>query len=136
MRCSCRQLSRKDGSWDTAVMMLTIRNRCIAQVLIVARSKLVLDFSLTIHGIHFLVVSLYEHQLPTSWLWWGLQALSAGLMISVATWACQWRELRPMTFGLRGIGEGDAGRSGGEKYEMVNQRDDEESRGRQAERAG
>lgn len=102
----------------------------IAQVLVHARSKLVLDFSLTLHFLHLVVVSLYDHGIPRSWLWWGLQATSAAVMIFVGTWACQWRELRPIPFGgngggARGVGEGsssDVTRSasdGGGNYEMV-----------------
>lgn len=102
----------------------------IAQVLVHARSKLVLDFSLTLHFLHLVVVSLYDHEIPRSWLWWGLQATSAAVMIFVGTWACQWRELRPIPFGgngggARGVGEGsssDVTRSagdGGGNYEMV-----------------
>jgi hypothetical protein len=57
------------------------------------------DFALTIHLIHLFITSAYTHALPTNVLWWGLQACSAGLMISLGIWACQWRELRPMAFG-------------------------------------
>ncbi|KAI5776876.1 integral membrane protein S linking to the trans Golgi network-domain-containing protein [Geopyxis carbonaria] len=85
----------------------------IAQVLIIARSKLVLDFTLTIHFLHLLVVSLFEHQLPTSWLWWALQGASVGVMGAASTWACRWRELRPMTFGV-GLAEGGGGHGGGD----------------------
>lgn len=49
-------------------------------------------------------------------------------MVSVGTWACRWRELRPIPFGgnggARGVGEGSSGstRSAGDdggNYEMV-----------------
>lgn len=105
------------------------RCRVIAQVLVHARSKLVLDFSLTLHFVHLVIVSLYDREIPRPWLWWGLQAASATLMISIGTWACRWRELRPIPFGgngaSRGVGEGSSSNNtrgagdGGGNYEMV-----------------
>ncbi|GAB7361359.1 hypothetical protein MBLNU230_g1415t1 [Neophaeotheca triangularis] len=68
-------------------------------LLLIARSKLVPDFALTIHFIHLLVTSLYTRSLPTNLYWWLLQFASAGLMIALGMWACQWRELKPMSFG-------------------------------------
>lgn len=49
-------------------------------------------------------------------------------MVSVGTWACRWRELRPIPFGgnggARGVGEGSSGSTRGAgddggNYEMV-----------------
>ena len=68
-------------------------------LLLIARSKLVLDFALTIHFLHLIVTSLYTHGVPAYWFWWALQAASAALMTSLGVWACQWRELRPINFG-------------------------------------
>lgn len=68
-------------------------------LLLIARSKLVPDFALTIHFLHLIVTSLYAHSLPTYWFWWALQACSATLMTFLGMWACQWRELRPINFG-------------------------------------
>ncbi|KAF2267688.1 hypothetical protein CC78DRAFT_456913 [Lojkania enalia] len=73
-------------------------------LLLIARSKLVLDFALTVHFIHLIVTSLYSHSLPTNLFWWALQIFSAALMTSLGMWACQWRELRPITFGGKGAG--------------------------------
>ncbi|KAL0633039.1 hypothetical protein Q9L58_008049 [Maublancomyces gigas] len=107
----------------------------VAQVLVHARSKLVLDFSLTLHFLHLVIISLYDHEIPWSWLWWGLQATSTTLMVSVGTWACRWRELRPIPFGgngpARGVGEGSSSNTrgagdGGGNYEMVQMKGDGE----------
>lgn len=75
-----------------------------------------LDFTFTLHFLHLLVTSLYTHSLPRNVLWWGLQAVSAALMFFGGVWACQWRELRPMSFGGQGGGSktGAAGRVGGD----------------------
>ncbi|KAF1977143.1 hypothetical protein BU23DRAFT_587703 [Bimuria novae-zelandiae CBS 107.79] len=105
-------------------------------LLLIARSKLVLDFALTIHFIHLIVTSLYSHAIPTNLFWWALQACSATLMTSLGVWACQWRELRPINFGAKstasqgasaaedGMGESRGwgrgrGRDGAGEYEMV-----------------
>ncbi|KAF2466819.1 uncharacterized protein BDR25DRAFT_336368 [Lindgomyces ingoldianus] len=110
-------------------------------LLLIARSKLVLDFALTIHFVHLIVTSFYSHAIPTNLFWWALQICSATLMTSLGVWACQWRELRPINFGgkagssttrpqgngapeddgageSRGRGRG-RGRDGAGEYEMV-----------------
>ncbi|KAF2641405.1 hypothetical protein P280DRAFT_425891 [Massarina eburnea CBS 473.64] len=106
-------------------------------LLLIARSKLVLDFALTIHFIHLIVTSLYSHAIPANFFWWALQICSASVMTSLGVWACQWRELRPINFGTkttarqpsgsagadgadesRGRGRG-RGREGAGEYEMV-----------------
>jgi hypothetical protein len=104
-------------------------------LLLIARSKLVLDFALTVHFIHLIVTSLYTHAIPDHLFWWALQMCSATIMTSLGVWACQWRELRPINFGSktparqqpaaeeeggesRGRGRG-RGRDGAEEYEMV-----------------
>ncbi|KAL8826590.1 MAG: hypothetical protein Q9191_003707 [Dirinaria sp. TL-2023a] len=68
-------------------------------LLIVSRSKLVLDFTLTLHLLNLIFTSLYTKSLPRNLLWWLLQFTSAGLMTLGGIWACQWRELRPVKFG-------------------------------------
>ena len=111
-------------------------------LLLIARSKLVLDFALTIHFVHLIVTSLYSHALPANLLWWMLQICSATVMTSVGIWACQWRELKPISFGgkaaakppaadegegeTRGRGRGRGRDSAGE-YEMVTMNEGESS---------
>lgn len=68
-------------------------------LLLIARSKLVPDFALTIHGLHLIVTSLYTHEIPLTLFWWLVQIGSAALMTGVGMWACQWRELQPISFG-------------------------------------
>ncbi|KAK9380149.1 integral membrane protein S linking to the trans Golgi network-domain-containing protein [Kockiozyma suomiensis] len=66
--------------------------------LFVGRSKLVLDFVLTLHGLNILITSFYSHHFPTSLLWWLLQIASCLTMISLGTWASRWRELSVIYF--------------------------------------
>jgi hypothetical protein len=87
--------------------------RVIPILLLIARSKLVPDFALTIHFVHLLVVGLYSRSIPGSLYWWFIQAASAGLMISLGMWACQWRELQPMAFGGHARAKTEAQSSGG-----------------------
>lgn len=125
--------------------ILTNEYRVVPILLLIARSKLVPDFALTIHFIHLVCTSLYVRAIPTLPSWWLLQIISSGLMVSLGMWACQWRELRPMAFGGKskqqqqqqsavqdGSGAGDEGagfemgtgrgrgRDGAGAYEMVN----------------
>jgi ABC-type nickel/cobalt efflux system permease component RcnA len=105
-------------------------------LLLIARSKLVLDFALTVHFIHLVVTSLYSHAIPANLLWWMLQICSATVMTSVGVWACQWRELKPINFGSKpapkqpvatdddGVGESRGrgngrGRDGAGEYELA-----------------
>ncbi|KAK8218185.1 integral membrane protein S linking to the trans Golgi network-domain-containing protein [Phyllosticta capitalensis] len=81
------------------VWMLNSLICVIYLLLLVARSKLIPDFALTIHFIHLLVTSLYSHSIPSHWLWWAVQLASAALMTFLGIWSCQWRELRPINFG-------------------------------------
>ena len=87
-------------------------------LLLIARSKLVPDFALTIHFIHLIVTSLYSHGVPNTLYWWFVQAASAALMVSLGMWACQWRELQPMAFGGKATSTAKASANEGEGYEM------------------
>jgi hypothetical protein len=71
----------------------------ISLLFFISRSKLVPDFALTLHFIHLVITSVYSHAIPQNWLWWALQIASAGMMTSLGVWSCQYRELRPITFG-------------------------------------
>jgi len=75
-------------------------------LLLIARSKLVPDFAITVHMINLLVTTVYTRSIPTNVYWWGLQICSSALMIALGIWACQWRELKPMAFGGSGGGGG------------------------------
>ncbi|KAF2501797.1 hypothetical protein BU16DRAFT_450768 [Lophium mytilinum] len=125
------------------VWMLNSLISVVFILLLIARSKLVPDFTLTLHFIHLVVTSFYSHGLPRNWLWWALQAASAALMNFLGIWACQWRELRPINFGGgggatlegpqdeeagfgRGRGRG-RGRDGAGEYEMVTMKEREEN---------
>ncbi|KIV81964.1 hypothetical protein PV11_04110 [Exophiala sideris] len=105
-------------------------------LLLIARSKLVPDFALTIHFIHLIITSFYTKSIPTNLLWWSLEAASAALTISLGVWACRYRELQPISFGTapkkataNGAGEADDNTRGsagtdrnvdaGPSYEMV-----------------
>jgi hypothetical protein len=79
-----------------------VSNSVIPLLFLVSRSKLVPDFALTIHFLHLVVTSAYTRALPINLLWWGLQATSSALMVSLGVWACRYRELQPINFGGSG----------------------------------
>ncbi|KAJ5735212.1 uncharacterized protein N7483_000337 [Penicillium malachiteum] len=81
------------------VWMLNCFISVIFLLLFVSRSKLVPDFALTIHFLHLIATILYTHSLPANLLWWALQLASAAMMTFTGMWACQHRELKPITFG-------------------------------------
>ena len=132
------QTLRGDTSIGWTYALVWLLNSLICDIfilLLIARSKLVLDFVLTVHFIHLLITSFYSHAIPANLFWWSLQIGSVGIMASIGVWACQWRELKPINFGgkpataqpARDDGEGESrgrgrgrGRDGGGEYEMVN----------------
>ncbi|KAI0389944.1 integral membrane protein S linking to the trans Golgi network-domain-containing protein [Xylariaceae sp. FL0594] len=71
----------------------------VAEVILISRSKLVLDFSLTLHFIHLLVVFFYTGFLPRNAAWWVTMTLSGAITVIGGTYGCRWRELQPITFG-------------------------------------
>ncbi len=117
---ACR-LGVKRENADTWVL---VTNRVILLLLLIARSKLVPDFALTLHAIHLVVVSVYSRGVPRNALWWGLNALSAVVMTVGGVWSCRWRELRPISFG-NGVGDKGGGDRDRGEYEMVGGREEE-----------
>lgn len=81
-------------------------------VVVVIRSKLVLDFALTTHFLHLLVVSFYSGQVPRNLFWWMTMAVSSAAGVGLGIWGCQYRELRPVFFG--------GGASGGSSHNNNN----------------
>ncbi|PHH72460.1 hypothetical protein CDD82_5968 [Ophiocordyceps australis] len=70
-------------------------------VILVARSKLVPDFALTIHLLHLILTSLYARALPRHSMWWATMAASSGIAIALGLWGCRYRELQPVFFAER-----------------------------------
>jgi hypothetical protein len=68
-------------------------------VVLVGRSKLVLDFALTLHFIHLVVVTLYSGQFPRNTAWWLSMGIASAVSVSLATWGCRYRQLQPISFG-------------------------------------
>ncbi|OAA66059.1 SYS1-related integral membrane protein [Cordyceps fumosorosea ARSEF 2679] len=99
--------------WLMAFVWLFDGSFCmaVAIVILIARSKLVPDFALTVHGLHLLVVTLYTRSLPRHAMWWLTMAASSAAAVGLATWGCRYRELQPVFFGGRILGAGDGGAS-------------------------
>ncbi|KAH6847257.1 integral membrane protein S linking to the trans Golgi network-domain-containing protein [Chaetomium sp. MPI-CAGE-AT-0009] len=85
----------------------------VAIVILVGRSKLVLDFALSVHAIHLVIVTLYTGQLPRHTAWWLSMAAASAVSVALATWGCRYRQLQPITFGGGGAAS-TAGGTGGE----------------------
>jgi hypothetical protein len=73
--------------------------RAVGIVLVVTRSKLVLDFALSSHFIHLVVATFYTGGLPRYAMWWASMAGACALALSLGIWGCRYRELQPITFG-------------------------------------
>lgn len=86
-------------------------SRAVAIVVLIARSKLVPDFALTIHFLHLLATTLYTRSLPRHAMWWATMLASSALAVAAGTWGCRYRELQPVFFGggrILGSGGGAA----------------------------
>ena len=105
----------------------------IPLLLLVSRSKLVPDFALTIHFLHLVVTGIYTRAIPTNLLWWGLQASSATLMVSLGVWACRYRELQPISFGGNTTGTASQKPANGEAVQPDDQVRGGRGRGRARE---
>lgn len=76
-------------------------------VILVARSKLVPDFALTIHFLHLLFTCLYTRSLPRNSMWWFTMLASSATAVGLGMWGCRYRELQPVFFlGGRILGSG------------------------------
>lgn len=81
-----------------ALWLLDMFFSVLAMTIIVGRSKLALDFTLTLHGINLVVAWLVAGKFPLSLLWWLVQITSVVLMVSLGTWTSRWWELRSTFF--------------------------------------
>ncbi|KAF9970069.1 hypothetical protein BGZ73_007330, partial [Actinomortierella ambigua] len=103
---------RFDNSAGLLLGFAWLLNACVGVYLllrIVARARLVLDFSLTLLLYHVIMTTLYSDHLPTSFLWWGLNATMAGIMIFGGEFVCMRQEMEPI---LLGGGGGSTGQDG------------------------
>lgn len=89
-------------------------HRSLAIILFVVRSKLVIDFALSMHVIHLVLVVLYSRQVPRHAMWWACMAVSSTLAACLSTWGCRYRELKPIPFGGGGAAAAAADGGGGE----------------------
>ncbi|KAI1339883.1 integral membrane protein S linking to the trans Golgi network-domain-containing protein [Xylariaceae sp. FL0016] len=81
----------------------------VALVTMICRSKLVLDFAFTLHFLHLLVVIAWTHSVPRNMAWWVTMFTSGVVTVAGGTYGCQWRELRPITFGGHGNNANNTG---------------------------
>lgn len=80
------------------LLLLTFASVIFLLVLI-NRSKLIPDFALTLHFVNLFLTVIYTGSIPRNQFWWLLQICSAALMTFLGIWACQRRELAPISFG-------------------------------------
>ncbi|KAK4073994.1 hypothetical protein Trihar35433_3468 [Trichoderma harzianum] len=95
--------------WLMAFVWLLDGGFCmsVAMVILVARSKLVPDFALTIHFLHLLFTCLYTRSLPRNSMWWFTMLASSATAVGLGMWGCRYRELQPVFFlGGRILGSG------------------------------
>lgn len=83
-----------------------------AMVFLISRSKLILDFAITLHIIHLLIVTLSTGLLPRTAFWWGTMIASCAVTFLGGTYGCRWRELRPINFGGRSTANTNGGAGG------------------------
>ncbi|KAM7220688.1 Integral membrane protein S linking to the trans Golgi network domain containing protein [Rhypophila decipiens] len=108
----------------------------LAIIILIGRSKLVLDFAVSLHVIHLFVVVIYTGgQVPQHKAWWLTMAASSATAVILGTWGCRYRELKPISFGGGGSNNAASNtvNAGGASDGVVTDDGDEEqgfSRGR------
>lgn len=68
---------------------------------IVQRAKLCLDFALTLHFFHLVIVSIHSKGFPSSFVWWLCFLISASITSLCGEYLCMQREMEPIH--LRGV---------------------------------
>ncbi|KAI1841328.1 hypothetical protein JX266_012482 [Neoarthrinium moseri] len=86
-----------------------LRNSVVALVALIARSKLIPDFALTLHFVHLVVVYFYTGLLPRYGMWWMTMIVSCAGTVALGIWGCRWRELQPIMFGGAGRSTNEQG---------------------------
>ncbi|KAI9901268.1 hypothetical protein N3K66_003085 [Trichothecium roseum] len=103
--------------WVVAFVWVLDGGLCMAAAIValIARSKLVPDFALTMHALHLVFTALYTRSLPRHALWYAAMLASAAVSVALGTWGCRYRELQPVFFGGgRILGNHAAPRTGGD----------------------
>lgn len=89
-----------ENSLGLTLIILWLLDTLLAVIFItfiIGRSKLAWDFAITIHLIHFLIVTILNG-LPKNIYWWILQIISASIMVVMGTYTTRWIELRDTFF--------------------------------------
>lgn len=60
---------------------------------LIRRPRLILDFSLTLLFNHLVLTTYYSSAIPTSFFFWLIMAISAGMMVIIAEQLCVKREM-------------------------------------------
>lgn len=69
------------------------------EVLLVQRTKLILDFVMTIQFCQVLFTWLYSNKFPKTWTWWFTWLICSIVMVFGGEYACMQVELKPIVFG-------------------------------------
>ncbi|GMM28269.1 Sys1 protein [Martiniozyma asiatica (nom. inval.)] len=89
-----------ENSLGLTLIILWLLDTLLAVIFItfiIGRSKLAWDFAITIHLIHFFIVTILNG-LPKNKYWWILQIISASIMVVMGTYTTRWIELRDTFF--------------------------------------
>ncbi|CAI2173062.1 7352_t:CDS:2, partial [Funneliformis geosporum] len=65
-------------------------------VRLIQRARLVLDFSITLHFFHLLITTYYSGHVPTTFVWWALNATTCCIMIFGGEIYCMRKEMEPI----------------------------------------
>ncbi|CAO3567254.1 unnamed protein product [Mortierella alpina] len=103
---------RADNAQGMLLGLAWLLNSAVGVVLllkIVARARLVLDFSLTLLLYHVFMTTLYSDHVPTSFLWWALNGTTCGIMIFGGEYVCMQQEMEPILLGGGQTGSSSSG---------------------------
>lgn len=117
---------RADTVLGWTLSFIGLLNACLGVGILlhlVARAKLVLDFVLTLHFLHFCITSYHSGQIPTTVLWWALQIATSCIMVFGGEYLCMQREMEPIN--LEHPREGDMPVPGDPNKRKVSVADDD-----------
>ncbi|KAI8895552.1 integral membrane protein S linking to the trans Golgi network-domain-containing protein [Globomyces pollinis-pini] len=76
--------------------ILSVTLLAAAMMKLIKRSRLCLDFAITLHLFHLVFIWIYNHSLPSHWFWWFMKLVSLTVLIVLSQKLCLYEELLPI----------------------------------------
>lgn len=93
-------LLEDSGRVNVIAFLLNSLTSALALWFVVQKSKLCLDFSMTVHFFHFLCCWIYNGHIPQTLPWWIINIISVALMTVIGEFLCMRSEMKAIPVGM------------------------------------